>query len=332
MGRLAVELKSEKREPMNFFLKMIKFIRFWFFTLLLFGAGSALAGMFLILYMASDLPRLPSPLSRIIETPQTQIFASSGQVLRTLGERKSIPLNMVSSHFIHAILAIEDHRFFEHKGINKLRTIKGLYLTLIKGRVQGASTITQQLAKNLFFSFERTYKRKIKELLVALQMEASNTKSDILHAYINQIYFGAGAQGVEKAARTFFGKSALDLTLPEAALLAGLPKSPTSYNPFRHFDRAIERRNIVLQQMVRTGYISQEQAARATETHPVFDHQSADSRTGSYFLDALISELVSQYGENVVYHGGIKVYTTLDVRLQSLQNQPWPTGLTVWTR
>jgi 1A family penicillin-binding protein len=327
MGRLAVELKSEKREPMNFFLKMIKFIRFWFFTLLLFGAGSALAGMFLILYMASDLPRLPSPLSRIIETPQTQIFASSGQVLRTLGERKSIPLNMVSSHFIHAILAIEDHRFFEHKGINKLRTIKGLYLTLIKGRVQGASTITQQLAKNLFFSFERTYKRKIKELLVALQMEASNTKSDILHAYINQIYFGAGAQGVEKAARTFFGKSALDLTLPEAALLAGLPKSPTSYNPFRHFDRAIERRNIVLQQMVRTGYISQEQAARATETHPVFDHQSADSRTGSYFLDALISELVSQYGENVVYHGGIKVYTTLDVRLQSFAESAVANGL-----
>ncbi len=312
---------------MTLFLKVIKFLRFWLYAGLSLVSLSALMAMFLIFFVARDLPRLPSPLSRIIETPQTQIFASNGQVLISLGERKTIPLNMVSETFINAILAIEDHRFFDHQGINKLRTLKGLYLTLYKGNVQGASTITQQLAKNLFFSFEKTYKRKIKELLVAFQMEASNSKSEILHAYINQIHFGAGAQGIEKASRTFFGKSALELTLPEAALLAGLPKSPTNYNPYRHYDRAIKRRDIVLKQMARTGFITDDQARQAMQTQPELYQQSIDSRTGSYFLDALISQLISQYGEDVVYHGGIKVYSTLDTRLQGYAQEAVKNGL-----
>jgi len=312
---------------LTLFLKVIKFLRFWLYAGLSLVSLSALMAMFLIFFVARDLPRLPSPLSRIIETPQTQIFASNGQVLISLGERKTIPLNMVSETFINAILAIEDHRFFDHQGINKLRTLKGLYLTLYKGNVQGASTITQQLAKNLFFSFEKTYKRKIKELLVAFQMEASNSKSEILHAYINQIHFGAGAQGIEKASRTFFGKSALELTLPEAALLAGLPKSPTNYNPYRHYDRAIKRRDIVLKQMARTGFITDDQARQAMQTQPELYQQSIDSRTGSYFLDALISQLISQYGEDVVYHGGIKVYSTLDTRLQGYAQEAVKNGL-----
>jgi penicillin-binding protein 1A len=284
--------------------------------------------MFLLLYVTRDLPKLPSPLSRIIERPQTRIYASNGQVLASLGERKTIPLSMVSQDFINAILATEDHRFFEHHGINKLRTIKGLYITLFKsGKVQGASTITQQLAKNLFFSFEKTYQRKFKELLLALQIEASNTKQQILHAYINQIYFGAGAQGIEKAARVFFGKSALDLNLAEAALLAGLPKSPTNYNPYRHYDRAIKRRNIVLKRMVQAGFISDFEARQAMLVNLKLHHELSDSRTGSYFLDALINELIRMYGEDVVYHGGIKVFATIDTRLQSYARQSIRKGL-----
>jgi penicillin-binding protein 1A len=274
--------------------------------------------MFMVFFAAKDLPKLPSPLSRIIERPQTQVFASNGQVLITLGQRKAIPLNMVSMNFINAILATEDHLFFEHHGINKLRTIKGLYITLFKsGQVQGASTITQQLAKNLFFSFEKTYKRKFKELLVALQIEASNTKEEILQAYINQIHFGAGAQGIEKAASVFFGKSAFDLTLSEAALLAGLPKSPTNYNPYSHYERAIKRRDLVLKRMVLSGFISDSQAHQAMLSRPKLYHEQADSRTGSYFLDALIKDLIQKYGEDVVYHGGIRVFSTIDTRLQS---------------
>ncbi len=284
--------------------------------------------MFLVFYAAKDLPQLPSPLSRIIERPQTQIYASNGQVLTTIGTRKTIPLNMVSQDFINAIIAAEDHRFFEHHGINKLRTLKALYITLFQsGRVQGASTITQQLAKNLFFSFKQTYQRKFKELLVALQIEASNTKEEILHAYINQIYFGAGAQGVEKASRQFFGKSALELKLPEAALLAGLPKSPTNYNPYRHLDRALKRRDIVLRRMAQVGFISDLESQQARLVKPELYREKTDSRTGSYFLDALISQLIEKYGEDVVFHGGIKVFSTIDTKLQSYARKSLTKGL-----
>lgn len=313
---------------MTFFLNSIKVVRLCLFSGLILVSLASLSGMFLVFYVAKDLPKLPSPLSRIIETPQTQIFAANGQVLLTLGERKTIPLNMVSQDFINAIIATEDHRFFEHHGINKLRTLKGLYITLMKsGRVQGASTITQQLAKNLFFSFEKTYQRKFKELLVAFQIEASNTKEEILQAYINQIHFGAGAQGIEKAARVFFGKSALDLDLAEAALLAGLPKSPTNYNPYRHYDLAIKRRDVVLKRMVQVGFVSDLEARQAMETRPVLFQEQSDSRTGSYFLDALISQLIQTYGEDVVYHGGIKVFATMDTRLQTYARESVKKGL-----
>ncbi|WP_299978533.1 penicillin-binding protein 1A [Desulfobacula sp.] len=313
---------------MNLVLRFIKLIRFCLFSGLILVSLGCLCGMFLVFFVAKDLPKLPSPLSRIIERPQTQVFASNGQVMMTLGERKTIPLNMVSQDFINAILATEDHRFFEHHGINKLRTVKGLYITFFKsGKVQGASTITQQLAKNLFFSFEKTYKRKFKELLVALQIEISNTKEEILHAYINQIYFGAGAQGIEKASRVFFGKSALDLNLAEASLLAGLPKSPTNYNPYRHYDRALKRREVVIKRMVQVGFISDLEAQRVMLTKPELYHEQSDSRSGSYFLDALINELIQKYGEDVVYHGGIKVFATIDTRLQTYARQSLKKGL-----
>lgn len=313
---------------MKILLKGFKIFRFCIYSGLTLFCLSALAGMFLVFYVSKDLPRLPDPLSRIIEKPQTQIFSSNGQVLATLGERKTIPLSLVSQDFINAIVATEDHRFLEHHGINKLRTIKALYITIFKpGRVQGASTITQQLAKNLFFSFEQTYTRKFRELLVAFQIEASSTKAEILHAYINQIHFGSGAQGIEKAARTFFGKSALDLTLPEAAMLAGLPKSPTRYNPFRHYERAVKRRDVVLRRMVQTGFISQEEAQIAMETMPELNKERSDSRTGSYFLDTLINELIEKYGEDVVFHGGIKVFATIDSKLQRYAQDAVVSGL-----
>ena len=328
MGSLAVEPEFKGRGELSLFLRMAKLYRFLLYAGLTLVSTGAVLFMVLIFYVTEDLPRLPSPLSRIIETPQTQIFASNGQMLISLGERKTVPLSMVSPDFINAILAIEDHRFFEHHGINKLRTIKGLYITLFKpGKVQGASTITQQLAKNLFFSFEQTYTRKFKELLVAFQIESSNTKPEILHAYINQIHFGAGAQGIEKAARTFFDKPALELTLSEAALLAGLPKSPTNYNPFRYYDRAVKRRDLVLNRMFQTGFITELEAEQAKLIRPVFNRKKTDSRTGSYFLDALLSDLVTKYGEDVVYHGGIKVYSTLDPRLQTFANRSVSNGL-----
>ncbi len=313
---------------MKLILRLVSLVRLTFFLCLVVAALSSLAGIFLIFHVAGELPKLPSPLSRIIETPQSQIYASTGQLLMGLGERKIVPLELVSKDFSNAIVATEDHRFFEHHGLNKLRTIKALYITLFEpGRVQGASTITQQLAKNMFFSFEQSWQRKFKEMLVALQIEAANTKEEILSAYINQIHFGAGAQGIEMASQTFFGKSALELNLAEASFLAGLPKSPTNYNPFRYYDRALKRRDIVLGRMEAAGFISGLEARQAASVRPQLHKGRIDARSGSYFLDALIKDLIQTYGEDVVFHGGIRVYATIDTRMQSFAGEAVKQGL-----
>jgi penicillin-binding protein 1A len=303
-------------------------LRWVFFAGLILVSTGIFAVTILVLHTASNLPKLPQDLSRIIETPQSRVYNASGQVVMHLGERESVPLARVSPDFINAIVATEDHLFFQHHGINKLRTLKALYVTLFEpGRVEGASTITQQLAKNLFFSFEQSFSRKFKELLVSFQIEATHSKAEILEVYINQIHFGAGAQGVEKAANTFFGKSARDLTLSEAALLAGLPKSPSAYNPFYHMDRALKRRQVVLQRMKDTGYISEDETALAASDIPELNREKRDARSGSYFLDALIKSLIDAYGENVVYRGGIRVYATLESRLQELAKTSLRQGL-----
>ena len=172
------------------------------------SAGIVLiGGMLLILYVAPLLPKLPPDIGRIYQTPQTTVYSKSGRILTGLGEQKFVPLSLVSKDFINAVLAVEDHLFFEHPGINKLRILRGLFVTLFEpGRVEGASTITQQLAKNLFFSFEKSFKRKFLEMLIALQIEATHTKAEILEAYINQIHFGAGAQGIGQGGPDVFCK------------------------------------------------------------------------------------------------------------------------------
>ena len=172
------------------------------------------------------------------------------------------------------------------------------------------------MAKNLFFSFKRSYKRKFHELLVSLQIESRYSKQEILQAYMNQIPFGVGAHGIENAARTFFGKSASDLNLAESALLAGLPKSPTRYNPYLHFERAKSRQRIVLNRMIAVGAISRTEADSAFDDTLSLQPFSSGARTGSYFLDAVIHRLEETYGPEVVYHGGLKVTTTLDPQLQ----------------
>jgi len=298
-------------------LRLIKWISTLFYMGLAAGGCAMLLLFFFIFYGAEELPRLPHPLARIIETPKTQIYAATGEKLITLGKKEPVPLSRISPHFINAILAVEDHRFMEHSGLSKLRTLKALYITLVQpGRIQGASTITQQLAKNLFFSFKQTYLRKFKELLIALQIEHTFSKAEILHAYVNQIAFGAGAQGVERAARVFFGKPAADLTLGEAALLAGLPQSPSRYNPYRHYDRALKRREVVIHRMVTMGYLTREEADRVLQEKPTLAARHADARTGSYFLDTLITQLIQEYGKDVVFHGGIRVTTTLNTAMQ----------------
>ena len=152
---------------------IIRRLRSLFYLAVLLGGLAAVVAMGIFFTVVSDLPRVPEPLSRIIETPPTEIFDAGGERIMLLGGREAIPLNRISPFFVQAVIATEDHRFWDHHGVDKLRTIKALWITLFEpGKIQGASTITQQLAKNLFFSFRRTYMRKIRELLVALQIEA----------------------------------------------------------------------------------------------------------------------------------------------------------------
>jgi 1A family penicillin-binding protein len=299
---------------------------------ILFYAGMTLAGLGALLAVGlffiavRDLPQVPEPLGRIIETPPTEIFAATGERLMIIGGREVVPLNRISPFFIQAVIATEDHRFWEHHGLDKLRTLKALWITLFEpGRIQGASTITQQLAKNLFFSYRRAYMRKFRELLVALQIETQYSKREILEAYLNQIPFGVGAYGIERAARSFFGKPALELNLAESSLLAGLPKSPTRYNPYRYFEQAKKRQQLVLARMSAVGYTTVEEAEAAYQAPLQLMSHPADTPKGSYFLDLVINDLEERYGPEVVYHGGLKVSTTLDPEQQawaveSLQN------------
>ena len=291
------------------------------------GIGTlVVAGM--IFYLVKELPRVPEPLSRIIETEPTEIFAATGERILLMGGREAIPLSRVSPHFIRAILATEDHRFPHHHGVDKLRTLKAMAITLfVPGKIQGASTITQQLAKNLFFSFQRSYLRKLQELMVSLQIESRYSKDDILEAYVNQIPFGVGAYGIENAAQTFFGKPASELNLEESALLAGLPKSPTRYNPYLHFERAKQRQRVVLLRMAAVNFITQQDADAAFQTILQLKPLPSRARTGSYYLDTVIKRLEKRYGPEVVFHGGLKVTTTLDPQIQSWAAQSVQAGL-----
>ena len=304
---------------MGLFQKTVRLFRLAFFSILLLSGLAAvlLAGIFFL--ALKDLPRVPEPLSRIIETPPTEIFAATGERILIIGGREPVPLNRVSPGFLQAVIATEDHRFWEHHGINKIRILKAIWVTLFEpGKIQGASTITQQLSKNLFFSFKRSYVRKFQELFVALQIESQYTKREILETYVNQIPFGVGALGIEQASRTLLDKSAIDLNLAEAALLAGLPKSPTRYNPYLYYERAKNRQRTVLQRMVAAGYISQEQADEGFAHELKLRQKPAGARTGSYYLDMVIKYLEERYGPEIVYHGGLKITTTLDYPLQSL--------------
>ena len=314
---------------MNQFATRLRRFRIIFYLGLSLTGLGALSAIGLFFIAVRNLPRVPEPLSRIIETPPTEIFAATGERLMIIGGREVIPLNRISPYFIQAVIATEDHRFWEHHGIDKLRTLKALWITLFKpGTIQGASTITQQLAKNLFFSYERTYMRKFRELLVSMQIETQYGKREILEAYLNQIPFGVGAYGIEQAALSFFGKPALELNLAESALLAGLPKSPTRYNPYRYFDRAKKRQQLVLARMSAVGYITAEEAQEAFQARLQLVPRAAGAPKSNYFLDLVLHDLEERYGPEVVYHGGLKVSTTLDPQLQFRAIESLQNGLT----
>jgi len=267
---------------------------------------------------ASFLPQFNS-LENLRLVAATQVFDDKGQLLSKLFEenRVVVSINNMSPYIQQAIVANEDSRFYTHFGIDPMGILRAVVVDLRAGSlVEGGSTLTQQLAKNMFLTQERTFTRKIKEFLLAVIIERKFSKQEILQAYLNQVYFGEGAYGVETAAQVYFGKHASELTLAESALLAGLPRGPNLYSPYIDNKAALERRFTVLDGMVKQGYITQGQANQAQGQPIALAGKKKRAVQASYFLDYVAQELVERYGANRVYKGGLKVYTTIDSKAQ----------------
>jgi 1A family penicillin-binding protein len=250
----------------------------------------------------------------------TTIYDASDKPAFTIfkEQRLEIPIERVSPNLIQAVISVEDQRFYEHSGVDAIRIAASAIRNFETGRrAEGGSTITQQLARQSFLSRDKTYRRKMKEVILAAYIEKMYDKNEILELYLNKVYFGGGLYGVEAASRGYFGKSSHDLTVDEAALLAGLIQSPSSYAPSVNLDRALTRRNVVLQAMVSTGSIDQATADRARRT-PVklVNGLEIQESSGLYFKEQVRRELVERFGWQRVYQGGLHVYTTLDPELQ----------------
>ncbi|MBI1727027.1 MAG: penicillin-binding protein 1A, partial [Candidatus Rokubacteria bacterium] len=216
-----------------------------------------------------------------------------------------------------AVIATEDARFYSHFGVDPMGIARAVYQNFRRGRiVEGGSTITQQLAKVLFLTPDRSLDRKLKEAVLAIELERRYSKNRILEMYLNHIYFGHGAFGVEAASRTFFGKGVSELAPAECALLAGLPKAPATYSPFEHPDAAVRRRTTVLFRMVDTGALKSEQAKRIGETGLDLVPPERRRTTGQYYLEFVQQYLEAQYGADLVFKGGLHVYTTLSPAMQ----------------
>ena len=271
----------------------------------------------LYIWLSTELPQLPQSLERINLSLPTEIYSADGERIKVLGERHPVNISDISPKFLKAIIAVEDSRFYNHSGIDHRGLIRALIANIRTKRiVQGGSTITQQLSKNLFFSFERNWIRKIKELLIAFQLEATFGKEEILEAYSNQIYFGNGAYGVEEASQIYFRKRARDLTLLQAAMLAGLPNSPNNANPFVHYEKAMKRTDYVLKRMVSANLISISEREEALNSIIDLANPKIESNPNLYFADEVLAKLEKDYGKEFVHFGGLKIFTTLDTRYQ----------------
>jgi penicillin-binding protein 1A len=261
----------------------------------------------------------------------TTLYDVNGHAAFTIYKEQRIPvgIDQVSQHLVRAILAVEDQRFFEHGGLDVVRVAGALVTNLRTGRAaQGGSTLTQQLARQSFLTAEKTYRRKLKEVIVAARIEREFDKREILQLYLNKVYFGDGLYGAEAAALGYFGKHAADLNLAEAALLAGLVKSPSSYAPTVDLDRAVARRKVVLQAM-RDSHVIDARTFDSAVVAPVTltDALRGDEPFGQYFKEEVRKQLVDRFGWERVYQGGLKVYTTLELDLQKTAESEVARGL-----
>ncbi|WP_297965056.1 transglycosylase domain-containing protein [uncultured Anaerovibrio sp.] len=251
----------------------------------------------------------------------SQIYDINGNEIANVHadeNRVPVKMNQIPENLKNAFVAVEDARFYEHSGVDPRGIMRAIWSNITsQGVAEGGSTITQQLAKNAYLTQDRTFKRKIQEMFLAIQLEHQYTKEEILELYLNQIYFGNGAYGVQAAAKTYFGKDVDKLDLSECAMLAGIPKSPNYYSPTNNLQAAQERKATVLEQMAKYGYISSSTANKTKGEELRLVKASAKSGSeASYFIDYVTQTMIEKYGADAVYKEGLKIYTTLDMDMQ----------------
>lgn len=304
--------------------KKLNPIRFLVFLIVIIFVMAAVSGLGLMIVSIKDLPAFNE--AKLIPASATLIFDKDGKQTAQIGleNRLHIPINDVPEHVQEAFLAAEDHYFYDHHGIRIKAIIRATYNDALRfigkdRNLQGASTITQQLVKLSFLTPERTLKRKVQEAILALQLERRYSKTEILEMYLNRIYLGEGTYGIQAAAQRYFGKSAGDLTVGEAAMLAGITRSPNNYSPFRNIETATNLRNKVLDNMHEYNMLDQTtcQQEKSKSLELASHDKTANPYPYPYFLDYVIEQLVDQFGEEMVFKGGLKVYTTLDPNIQS---------------
>lgn len=313
---------------------LLRFFGFLFAagTILFVVGVAATAG--LLWHYSKDLPDY-SQLQDYEPPVMTRVHAADGSLVAEYARERRlyIPIQAVPKLVINAFLAAEDKNFYEHGGLDFFGITRAAvnYAQNFGSsrRPQGASTITQQVAKNFLLSNEVSFTRKIKEALLALKIERTYSKDKILELYLNEIYLGLGAYGIASASLTYFDKGVNEITVPEAAYLAALPKAPNNYHPFRQRERALERRNWVIDQMAQDGFITNAQAETAKRTALGVTQKASSTHTfaAEYFAEEVRRELYDRYGEKKLYDGGLSVRTTLDTKLQVLARQTLTEGL-----
>ena len=311
--------------------KLVGLVFFGF--LVLFAAAVGAASGLLLVY-STDLPQVEE-LERYRPSSVTELYDGQGRVIGTFALQRRViaAYDDYPEVLRNALISIEDKDFYRHSGINVWRIAGAAYRDIESGgKVQGASTLTMQLARNLFLSPDRSFYRKVQEALLAIQIERHFTKPQIFALYANQIFLGHGAYGYEAASEYYFSKPAKQLKLEEAALLAGLPKAPQYYSPVTHPDRAIKRRNLVINAMLEDGKITAAQAADAKAKPIVLNLQKDPNSLAPHYVEEIRRYLEAKYGSDQVHEGGLRVYTSLDTNLQKAATHALLDGLAAYER
>lgn len=308
--------------------KIIKFTVFFLLLLILIVASIIVTLWYL---WSSNLPYIGT-LTEYNPPIITEIYSDDSHVIGRFWDEKRvvITLDEIPDHVIKAFIAAEDSRFFEHEGVDLRSIFRAFVKNLKAGKIeQGGSTITQQVTRSLLLkNLERTYKRKAREAILSLQIEKNFSKERILFLYMNQIYMGQGAYGIEAAARTYFDKSAKDLDIAESAMLAGLPQAPSNYSPVNNFRRAKARQKYVLERMRKEGFITEKQETEALAKElSIKKHEENVFDRAPYFTEYIRKYLEDKYGRGYLYTGGLKVYTTMDLEMQNHARSALQKGL-----